>query len=59
MTPHWIRCCGVTLGVLVDSTGVIVDAPEMIDGFIGQPFGNLLRWIERTEWFEGSQTGQP
>lgn len=53
MTPHWIRCSGLTLGVLVDPTGIIVDAPALVDGFIGQPLQNLLRWIERFERYEG------
>lgn len=49
MTAHWIRCSGLTLGVVVDSSGVIVDAPSLVDGFIGQPFQDLLQWIERFE----------
>ena len=36
VTAHWIRCSGLTIGVLVDSsTGLIVDAPELIHQFIG------------------------
>lgn len=53
MTPHWIRCSGLTLGVLVDKAGVIVDAPSLVDGFVGQPLQNLLSWIEKFERFEG------
>ena len=50
MTPHWIRCSGLTLGVMVDASGVIVDAPTLVDGFIGQPLQNLLNWVQRLEW---------
>jgi len=53
VTPHWIRCSGLTLGVLVDATGVIVDAPSLVDGFIGQPLQSLLSWIEKFERLEG------
>jgi hypothetical protein len=49
VTAQWVRCSGLTLGVLVDASGVIVDAPSLVDGFIGQPFHNLLQWIERFE----------
>jgi hypothetical protein len=50
MTAHWIRCSGLTIGVLVDnSTGIIVDAPSLVESFIGQPFGNLLNWLEKFE----------
>jgi hypothetical protein len=53
VTPHWIRCSGLTLGVLVDTTGIIVDAPSLVGGFVGQPLHSLLSWIEKLEWLEG------
>jgi hypothetical protein len=50
VSAHWIRCSGLTIGVLVDnSTGLIIDAPELVERFIGQPFGNLLSWLEKFE----------
>ena len=49
MTAHWIQCSGLTIGVLVDPAGLIVDAPSLVEQFIGQPFGNLLSWIEKFE----------
>src|SRR5262245_4815791 len=49
MTAHWIRCSGLTIGVVVDNAGLIVDAPELVEGFIGQPFKNLLNWLEHFE----------
>ena len=31
MTAHWVRCSGLTIGVLVDGrTGLIVDAPSLV-----------------------------
>ncbi len=50
MTAHWIRCSGLTIGIVVDnSTGLIVDAPELVENFIGQPFKHLLSWLENFE----------
>ena len=50
MTAHWIRCSGLTIGVAVDNaTGIIVDAPSLVENFIGQPFQNLLSWLEKFE----------
>jgi hypothetical protein len=49
MTAHWIQCSGLTIGVVVDSAGLIVDAPELVERFIGQPFANLLSWLQHFE----------
>ena len=49
MTAHWVRCSGLTIGVLVDGAGLIVDAPSLVENFIGEPFGKLLQWIESFE----------
>jgi hypothetical protein len=50
MTAHWVRCSGLTIGVLVDArTGLIVDAPSLVANFIGEPFGKLLQWLETFE----------
>jgi hypothetical protein len=36
--------------VVVDSSsGVIVDAPELVDGFIGAHLQDLLSWLEHFE----------
>jgi hypothetical protein len=49
VTAHWVRCSGLTIGVLVDSTGLIVEAPALVQNFIGEPFGKLLEWLETFE----------
>ena len=49
MTAHWVRCSGLTIGVLVDGAGLIVDAPSLVESFIGEPFGKLLQWLESFE----------
>jgi hypothetical protein len=59
MTPHWIRCSGLTLGLLIDSTGIIVDAPDLVDGFIGQPLKRLLDWLEPLEKLDDLLPGEP
>ncbi len=50
MTAHWIRCSGLTIGILVDSsTGIIVSAPPLVEQFVGQPMKNLLSWLSHFE----------
>ena len=58
VTAHWIRCPGLTIGVLVDpSTGLIVDAPELVEQFIGQRLSRLLAWLEHFQIDDADLTG--
>jgi hypothetical protein len=47
------------LGLLIDSAGIIVDAPDLVNGFIGQPFQRLLDWIERLERLDDLLLDEP
>jgi hypothetical protein len=53
-SAHYIRGCGLTVGVLVDNrTGLVIDAPAIVGNFVGLPFSRRLKWMERFEAVEG------
>lgn len=55
MTWYWVSSRRMTVGVAVDYSncgrGRVCVAPPIVKRFIGQPFGNLIDWMERQSGF--------
>ncbi len=47
MKKYWVSCTKFTVQVNVDDTGKIVWAAPIVRQFVGQPFANLERWIDK------------
>lgn len=41
----------MTVGVITAHSGLILEAPPIVRRFVGQPLGNLIRWMQRQQGF--------
>lgn len=51
MIEYWVSTTKITCGVKVGEDGFIVETAPIFKKFIGRPFRNLIRWLEKN--FEG------
>ena len=47
LLEYWVSSKRMTVWVQVNSMGEITDTAPVIRKFIGQPFDNLIGWMER------------
>lgn len=48
---YWLSTTKMTVGVRIDSDGVIRETPPVVRKFIGQPLANLRRWMSKQPGF--------
>lgn len=57
LSSYWLSSHKMTVSVDIDGHGFIVDGAPVIQKFKGQPFGNLVRWMQKQGGFKMEQLG--
>lgn len=47
MKTWWLSNIAMTVKVVVDHRGIIVDAAPIVRKFVGQPFENVCKWMNK------------
>lgn len=54
----WLSSKRMTIGVVTDQQGVIVETAPIARKFVGQRLSNLVRWMKKQGGFRWSSQGR-
>lgn len=55
---YWLTTEQMTVLVVCNPMGVVIETPPIIHRFIGQPFDNLLFWLQKQPGFQFEELTQ-
>jgi hypothetical protein len=58
MAVWWLSNTSMTVRVVVNEHGAVVESAPIVQKFIGQPLQNLTKWMNRRPGFTASVIGQ-